>query len=286
MADIKQDLLALEYSPSFTLQGIQEANVDLQLPPVSAGFATVYGTVTDGTDPLTNATVKLFDSNGEPFQHTLTDAAGQYTLNDVPAGTYTISAVKDGYLLSAPMGVTLVTGGTTQIPLVCIAEPTLALGAIAGVLTTTDGVTVTPLAGAKLTLKDSADTVVATTYSADDGEFLFYDVADGDYTMLASAEGYLTSAPMAVTITGGSIANVSVSMTVDARTYNGTVSGIIRDQKGTAVAGCFVGLYQVTGTGSAAKETLIAVTKTNAEGKYLFGGVVGGQYLVKAKLEQ
>lgn len=286
MADIKQDLLALEYSPTFTLQGIQEANVNLQLPPVSAGFATVYGTVTDGTAPLADATVKLFDSTGAPFQHTLTDATGQYTLNGVPAGTYTISAVKDGYLLSAPMGVTLTNGDTTQITLTCTVEPTLALGAVAGVLTTNNGTTITPLAGAKLTLKDSADTVVATTYSAADGEFLFYDVADGVYTLLASAEGYLTSAPMAVTITGGSIANVTMSMTVDARTYNGTVSGVIRDQNGTAVAGCFVGLYQITGTGAAAVERLIAVTKTNAEGKYLFGGVIGGQYLVKAKLEQ
>ena len=43
-----------------------------------------------------------------------------------------------------------------------------------------------------------------------------------------------------------------------------------------------MGLYQVTGTG----EQLVAVTKTNTAGKYLFGGVTGGQYLVKAKLEQ
>lgn len=286
MADIKQDLLALEYSPSFTLEGIQEANVNLQLPPVSAGFATVYGTVTDGATPLADATVKLFDSTGAPFQHTLTDAAGQYTLNDVPAGTYTISAVKDGYLLSAPMGVTLSVSDTTQVNLTCTADATLALGTIAGTITTLVGTDLVPLAGAKITLKDSKDTMVASTYSADDGEFLFYDVADGLYTLLASAEGYLTSAPMAVTITGGSIANVTMSMTVDTRTYSGTVSGIIRDQKGTAVAGCFVGLYQVIGTGATAVETLIATTKTNAEGKYLFGGVTGGQYLVKAKLEQ
>lgn len=286
MADIKQDLLALEYSPSFTLEGIQEANVNLQLPPVSAGFATVYGTVTDGATPLADATVKLFDSTGAPFRHTLTDAAGQYTLNDVPAGTYTISAVKDGYLLSAPMGVTLSVSDTTQVNLTCTADATLALGTIAGTITTLVGTDLVPLAGAKITLKDSKDTVVASTYSADDGEFLFYDVADGLYTLLASAEGYLTSAPMAVTITGGSIANVTMSMTVDTRTYSGMVSGIIRDQKGTAVAGCFVGLYQVTGTGATAVETLIATTKTNAEGKYLFGGVTGGQYLVKAKLEQ
>ena len=127
MADTKQDLLGLEYSPSFELQGIQEADVNLELPPAPGGTATVYGTVTDGTAPL--------------------------------------------------------------------ADATLALGAIAGVLTTLVGTDVTPLAGAKITLKDQTDTVVASTDSADDGEFLFYDVADGVYTMLASAEGYLTSAP-------------------------------------------------------------------------------------------
>lgn len=283
MADIKQDLLGLEYSASFTLQGIQEADINLELPPVSGGAATVYGTVTDGTDPLADATVKLFDSTGAPFQHTLTDASGQYSMSGIPAGTYTIGAVKDGYRLSGALGVTLAASDTTQMNLTCTADATLALGAIAGTITTAD---LAPMAGAKITLKDSKNAVVASTYSADDGEFLFYDVADGIYTLLASAEGYLTSAPMAVTITGGSIANVTMSLTVDTRTYSGTVSGIIRDRKGTAVAGCFVGLYQVTGTGATAVETLIATTKTNAEGKYLFGGVTGGQYLVKAKLER
>lgn len=286
MADIKQDLLGLEYSPSFALQGIQEADVNLELPPAPGATATVYGTVTDGTGPLADATVKLFDKTGAPFQHTTTDAAGKYSLSGVPAGTYTISAVKKGCRLSDARGVTLAASDTTQIDLVCAVDTTLALGAIAGVLTTMAGADVTPLAGAKITLKDQNDAVVASTYSAADGEFLFYDVADGIYTMLASAEGYLTSAPMSVTITGGSIANVTMTLTVDARTYNGTVSGIIRDKNGTAVVGCFVGLYQVTGTGPAAVEKLVATTKTNAEGKYLFGGVVGGQYLVKAKMEK
>ena len=47
------------------------------------------------------------------------------------------------------------------------------------------------------------------------------------------------------------------------------------------MAGCFVGLFQMVG----GVETLVATTKTNTAGKYLFGGVTGGQYLVKAKLE-
>ena len=104
MADIKQDLYGLEYSDSFSLQGIQEAEVNLNLTPAPPPSATITGVVTDGTDPIPNATVKLFDSTGTPFQHTLTDAAGQYTLNDVIPGSYTISAVAEGYLLSAPGG--------------------------------------------------------------------------------------------------------------------------------------------------------------------------------------
>ena len=96
----------------------------------------------------------------------------------------------------------------------------------------------------------------------------------------------LTAGPILATVAGGSIVNLTMSMVEDARTYSGTVSGVIRDQKGAAVAGCFVGLYQVTGTGAAAVERLVSVTKTNEEGKYLFGGVAGGQYLVKAKMSR
>ena len=161
MADIKQDLLSLQYSQNFDIQGMQEVNVDLELPPASVSLATVYGVVTDGTAPVANATVKLFDSAGLPYQHTMTDA-----------------------------------------------------------------------------------------------------IADG------------------------SIANVTMSMVVDSRTYNGTVSGIIRNNAGLAVAGCFVGLYQVVTVAGVSQELLIATTKTNDAGKYLFGGVTGGEYLVKAKLEQ
>ncbi len=204
MADMLQDLYGLQYSPSFTIEGQQEADVNLSLPPAPSTLASVYGTVTDGAAP------------------------------------------------------------------------------IAGVLSVAGAAVFTPLAGAKITLKGALGADVAATYTADDGEFVFYDVADGSYTLIATADGYLATAPMTVTILGGSIANVTMSMTVDERTYNGTVSGVIRDQNGAAVAGCFVGLYQLNaGTGS---ETLLATTKTNALGNYLFGGVSSGQYLVKAKL--
>lgn len=288
MADIKQDILSLSYSSSFEVQGIQEADINLSLSSASTASATVFGTVTDGVNPLPNATVKLFDSMGIPFQHTMTDASGAYTLDGVPAGTYSIAAVLEGYLMSPAVGVILTEGVTTQMPLVCTADTTLSLGAVAGVVSAVGPEGLTPLAGAKLTLMDTENTTLASTYSADDGEFVFYDLADGTYRLLASAAGYVTTAPMTVTITGGSLSNVTVTMEVDARTYSGTVSGVVRTALGSAVAGCFVGLYQkiTDAQTGAVTEKLVATTKTNAEGKYLFGGVSGGQYLVKAKLGQ
>lgn len=282
MADITQDLLQLQYSQNFPISGMQEADINLTLPPVPTATATVFGTVTDGTDPIPDATVKLFDSLGAPYQHTVTDENGAYTLEGIPAGTYTVAGVKDGYLLSDGAGVVLSSGDTTQVNLVCTQDASLALGTIAGVVQTLVNLVQTPLSGAKISLLNAASEVVATTYSVDDGEFAFYDLADGAYTLIASAAGYITTAPMAVTILDDSIANVVLSMTVDSRTYNGTVSGIIRDQNGNAVAGCFVGLFQV----AAVQELLIATTKTNTDGKYLFGGVTSGEYLVKAKMNQ
>lgn len=282
MADITQDLLQLQYSQNFPISGMQEADINLVLPPVPPASATVFGTVTDGTTPIADATVKLFDSQGVPYQHTITDAAGTYTLSNIPAGTYTVASVKDGYLLSTGTGVVLSSGDSTQINLVCTPDVSLSLGAIAGTLQTLVNLVQTPVSGAKITLLNGSGEVVATTYSVDDGEFAFYDLADGVYTLVASAAGYFTTAPTTVTILNGSIANVSLNMTVDSRTYNGTVSGIIRDQYGNVVAGCFVGLFQIVD----GREMLIATTKTNTEGKYLFGGVTNGQYLVKAKLNQ
>ena len=282
MADITQDLLQLQYSQNFPISGMQEADINLTLPPVPTATATVFGTVTDGTAPIPDATVKLFDSLGAPYQHTVTDENGAYTLEGIPAGTYTVAGVKDGYLLSDGAGVVLSSGDTTQVNLVCTQDASLALGTIAGVVQTLVNLVQTPLSGAKISLLNAASEVVATTYSVDDGEFAFYDLADGAYTLIASAAGYITTAHMAVTILDGSIANVVLSMTVDSRTYNGTVSGIIRDQNGNAVAGCFVGLFQV----AAGQELLIATTKTNTDGKYLFGGVTSGEYLVKAKMNQ
>ena len=48
------------------------------------------------------------------------------------------------------------------------------------------------------------------------------------------------------------------------------------------VPNAFVGLYKITATG----KELVAVTYSNAIGKYMFGNVAAGEYAVKAKLTE
>ena len=43
MPEIKKDLLNLQYSENFEIQGIQEANIDLELTPSAPSAGTVYG---------------------------------------------------------------------------------------------------------------------------------------------------------------------------------------------------------------------------------------------------
>ena len=83
---------------------------------------------------MADAAVKVFDSAGMPYQHTLTDPSGRYTITDLPEGSYTVAAAKEGYLLSPASGVALSAGSTQDVPLLLTPEPTLSLGAIAGVL--------------------------------------------------------------------------------------------------------------------------------------------------------
>ena len=172
MAEIT-DLLSLNYSQSFNIQGMQEADINLSLNPAVTASATVYGTVTDGTNPLPNATVKLFDSQGVPYRHVLTDTEGAYAFTNVPAGTYTVAAACAGHLMSPGAGLTLTGGDSLQVPLVCAPETTLSLGAIAGLVTSTGLEGILPVAGATITLRDLTGAAVASTTSADDGEFVF-----------------------------------------------------------------------------------------------------------------
>ncbi len=285
MNELQKDALSLQYSPATSISGIEEQVVDLILVQAPSAQNNIAGTVLDGENPVPGATVKVFDQLGNPYMHTLTDVEGQYFFEGIPSGTYTVAVTCTGYRLSAPKTTTLADGNTVIINFAISKDTTLDLGVIAGIINAFDGEILEGLGDVKVTLFDAVNNAIAITYTVDDGEFAFYDLEDGEYTLLATRQGYEASDLISIIVTDGALVNIIVTLIVDTVANTGTFNGIIKNNQGQPIVGCFVGLYRLVNSGSGQlQETLVAYTKTNSQGKYLFGQVEAGEYVVKAKM--
>src|SRR6185503_2991962 len=86
------------------------------------------GTVTDGTDPIENAFIEVYNSSGNLVTTAQTNSAGAYTsLNGLVSGTYYVRATASGYkpelynnipcsscTVTSGTGVSVTSGSTTS----------------------------------------------------------------------------------------------------------------------------------------------------------------------------
>ena len=284
---MNNDTLELKVSNTFTLANNNEAdiNLNLSLPPIST-TGSVSGTIYDTTlltgQVVAGATVKVF-KDGTPYAHTVSATDGTYTISDLPMGIYTIAAVKDGNYLSADVPLTISSILPVTINLALINNDASTMNVIYGILS--DKTTGLPIDNVKISLYSvvgELKTFVASTTSIADGEYVLDQVADGNYEITFDKAGYQTSTVNNITLSGGTTFNATTTLTSIVGNINSTVSGIIKTDLGVIVANAFVGLYKIVD----GVETLVAITYTNAEGKYMFGNVLEGEYLVKAKLSE
>lgn len=104
-------------------------------------------------------------------------------------------------------------------------------------------------------------------------------IEDGDYQVSFVKNGY-QSININVSLANGIKLLADESMVSIIGNINNAVSGIIRDNLGNVVSDALVALYKIENN----KEILVATTYTNSIGKYMFGNVIDGNYLVKSKL--
>jgi hypothetical protein len=80
-------------------------------------------------------------------------------------------------------------------------------------------------------------------------------------------------------LTETDIQSLDLFLQVNTAQNVGTVGGIITDQTTLLpIANAFVALYSVVG----GAETIVQIVRTNAGGRYLFGDIAEGEYIVKA----
>lgn len=205
------------------------------------------GTVTDASSskPIAGATVSAGTGSAT------TDANGAYTIAGVAPGTYTASATASGYA-SQSTSVTLSAGTTTTQNFALTPNR----GTITG--TVTDAATAAPIAGATVSYSGGSTT------SNSSGGYTLANVAEGSYSVSASASGY-ASQSRTVVVGPGATATQSFALTP-----NGAITGTVTN----------------AGTGGAISGATVSYsggsTTTNGSGQYTLSNVAPATYTVTA----
>lgn len=284
---MNQDKLKLFASTTFDLVEEQKQNLDIKLEQAETlNNGSVTGTVYDTTiltgNIVPGATVKVFTDDGTPFMHTITKDDGTFTINDLPLGTYTITAVKDGNYLSVdqPLIISNVIPVTINL---AITPTTISNNVIYGkILNFEDNTVINDADVILYKMVDNVPVLYAKTKSISDGEYIIDNIEDGLYQISVQKTGYQTNELNNITLENGVKLNSNITLVNNLGPINSTVSGFIKDELGNNVQNVLVALYKIDND----KEVLVATTYTNSIGKYMFGNVVAGNYMVKAKLTE
>jgi hypothetical protein len=276
------DDYTIKDSESFESEGRQETFINLELeenPNKKTG--TVKGTVVDSNgDGIANATVKLCTSTLTPFEHLSANSQGKFVFSTVPVGAYYIAAIADGYLMPDAISIAVAKSKTTEIEITLITDEDSEKNIVYGIIR--DGGSNEPLGEAIVYLYEkegTEDVFVGVVTTNSYGQYYFVDLDDGDYYVQGSKAGYLSTQSNDVDISDKDYVALDVSLTSDPTSDTGVVCGNITDEETERpISGAQVALYAISGS----TETLIQLTKTNTDGKYLFGNISQGEYRIKA----
>lgn len=282
----ENDKFLLNYSNGIEIDKTEEVVQNLALTKIEEEVnGGITGRVVNNTGTaISGATVKVFDLNYNPIKHTMTNETGTYNITSLQPGTYLVYAIKDGYSISEKVTTTITDESVTLSNIVLTENVVYTKGTVYGI---TYDKNKTTLSKIKLTLSTLNDpsTVISEAYSTTDGEYVFYNLTAGTYRLEASSDDYILTNPFNVTVADGVNSNETLYLDKLSTAKEGTINGIITDSETSVpIEGAFVGLYKVDEEEN--KESLLSVTTTNREGKYFFGYVPDGKYVVKAKSTQ
>ncbi len=279
----QKDQYKLNYSEEIVLGELEEFYQEIELeetPEIVSGI--IRGRVEDATgSDMENATVKIFDTDFNPIKHTMTNADGNFTFQNIPIGEYIIYAVKDGYIMSTKRSLTFTGSDINLADLVITADAEYIKGNIYGYAYDDNG---HAFDGAIIRLLNGAGATVSETFSATDGEYFFSKVDAGSYTVTAIADDYDVYTPYPVEVANNTNTQLDVYLNKVTQAKEGTINGVILNKiRKTPIVGAVVGLYEVVGLGEERSLRLRKTCKTNNEGRYFFGVVPEGKWVVKAK---
>lgn len=277
-----KDKYEIGYSEQFNITGREEKteNLNISANPISTS-GSLSGTVTSGGNPVAGATVKLLDIENNPIEHANTGTDGTYSINNIPIGPYQVVAIKDGYLIPPSTPVTIQANNNATVNISIDADPEANQSAVFGMIKEAN--TLTPIKNAIVKLfksvENQEDTLIGTSETNDHGQYLFTALAVGNYYVQVSKIGYVTKQSSLINVGIKQYINLDITLVIDQQANTGTIGGFIYDKTtGLPIQNAVVALYSISGD----VETIVALTKTSASGRYLFANVKSGIYKVKS----
>jgi protocatechuate 3,4-dioxygenase beta subunit len=261
------------------------------LPLWSNITGTVKGYVSSSSSvPLENAYVVAYNSAGDSVASASTDASGNYTLDNLGAGTYRLQFVPDsetsGSWLSQYSGnkdslelATVVTVSASQtVKNQNIVLPRLA--SLSGIVT---GDGNAPLAYTDVTLYDSTGKYISSATTDDSGAYTFDQLSAGAYALYFSpsdqsyteqywGHSHSLANAILITVTSGQVLTAQNIKLTKYATISGTVLGF-DGSKNVAVANAQVFVYNEAGD-------FVSNTVSDKDGKWSITSLFGGTYLV------
>jgi len=241
------------------LSGYQSASTTVT---VTAGASTAASTLQLAPINPGNATGSVVDSNNNQLSGTTVTAAGlttvtsgdgSYALNNLPAGTTTITASLTGFQ-SGSTSVTVVAATTTTAPTITLTSNS---GSITGTVKSSSGAAI---AGASVGYGGGTATTDST------GTYTLNNVPVGTVQLVASGSGF-QSVTQSVTVSGGATSTANFTLSpVTGGTVTGKVTNI---SNGAIMAGA-----TVSWSGGS--------TTTNTSGIYTLSNVTAGTQNITA----
>ena len=208
---------------------------------------------------LAEATVTATHSNGTTYTG-ITNAQGEYSLNSLELGSFTVNATKTGYSSPADKTFTL-SVEETELTQLNVDGLVLNNAGISG--TVVQAVSGAGIKGAEISLIGREGNGSSFTVSDASGAYSISEMSPGSFLLIASKEGF-ESDTVGVVLTAGSIISEQVQLSPNI----GSLAGKVTDKSGAALG------FNVTVIAS--NELNSYTTKSDASGNFQFNEIENG----------